>query len=82
MVQLHSHYLEEQINAKIMIIYTYRLDHDLGLAPNPFGKFCTLTVCKPKIRNSKKLKLGDWVIGTGSKALEETTSRKLTDKLI
>ncbi len=82
MAQLQIHYLEEQTSAKIMIIYSYRLDHDLGLAPNPFGKFCTLTVCKPDIRKSKNLKLGDWVIGTGSKALEETTGRKLTNKLI
>jgi Nucleotide modification associated domain 2 len=82
MAQLRNHYLEEQQSVKNMIIYSYRLDHDLGLAPNPFGKFCTLTVCKPDIRKSKRLKLGDWIIGTGSKALEGTTGRKLTNKLI
>lgn len=65
-----------------MVIYSYLIEHDLGLAPNPFGKYCTLAVCKPKIRGSGNLQLGDWVIGTGSKALEEATNKKLTDKLI
>ena len=65
-----------------MVIYSYLIEHDLGLAPNPFGLYCTLAVCKPEIRKSKKLALEDWVIGTGSKALEETTGRKLTHKLI
>jgi len=65
-----------------MIIYSYRLDHDLGLAPNPFGSYCTLAVCKPKIRKSVRLSLGDWVIGTGSYALGKTTGKKLTNRLI
>ena len=65
-----------------MIIYSYLLDHDLGLAPNPFGNYCTLAVCKPIIRKSNNLGLGDWVIGTGSGALEKSTGRKLTNKLI
>ena len=65
-----------------MIVYSYLIEHDLGLAPNPFGGFCTLAVCKPKIRMSSKLKLGDWVVGTGSRALEDTTGRKLVNKLI
>lgn len=65
-----------------MFLYSYLIEHDLGLAPNPFGRYCTLAVCKPEIRKSKKLAIGDWVIGTGSKALEYTTGRKLIDKLI
>lgn len=65
-----------------MVVYSYLIEHDLGLAPNPFGRYCTVAVCKPEIRRSKKLAIGDWVIGTGSKALEHATGRKLTDKLI
>ena len=49
-----------------MKFYSYKLDHDYGLAPNPFGKYCTLAVCKPSIRSNSKLQRGDWVIGTGS----------------
>lgn len=66
-----------------MVVYSYLIEHDLGLAPNPFGRYCTLAVCKPKIRASSKLKLGDWVVGTGSKALEVSSGRiNLRNKLI
>jgi len=65
-----------------MVVYSYLVEHDLGLAPNPFGRYCTLTVCKPKIRKSSKLQIGDWVVGTGSKGLEDITGRLLRNKLI
>ncbi|WP_433863020.1 hypothetical protein [Sphingobacterium thalpophilum] len=66
-------------------VYTYVLDHDLGLAPNPFWGYCTVAVCKPQIRKSKNLKIGDWIVGTGSRALEERYKRprgKYVNKLI
>lgn len=53
----------------LMSYYSYKIDHDYGLAPNPFGGYCTLAVCKSGIRKNKNLKIGDWVIGTGSKQL-------------
>lgn len=65
-----------------MKIYSYRVEHDFGLAPNPFGEYCTLTVCKTKIRKSNNLNIGDWIIGTGSKALEKSSGFKCTSKLI
>ena len=34
------------------IIYTYKVDHDLGINPNPFGAFCTLAYCKGGMRDS------------------------------
>lgn len=46
-------------------VWTYIVDHDLGFAPNPFHRICTLAACKPKIR--RYAKRGDIVIGTGSK---------------
>ena len=52
-----------------MMLYSYKLDHDYGFAPNPFGGYCTLANCKPDIRRNKKLQIGDWIIGTGSKKL-------------
>lgn len=55
----------------MLSVYRYVIDHDLGLAPNPFWGYCTLAVCKPNIRKSKSLKIGDWIIGTGSRALEK-----------
>lgn len=65
-----------------MNYYSYLVEHDFGLAPNPFGGYCTLSVCKPKIRMSSKLKIGDWIIGTGSEALSKTFGKKLKNHLI
>jgi len=58
------------------------IDHDWGLAPNPFGGYCTIAVCKPNLRRSKNLQLGDWVIGTGAKSLETKTKFPCFEKLI
>lgn len=65
-----------------MAYYSYLLDHDYGLAPNPFGEYCTLAVCKPAIRKSGKLESGDWILGTGSKSMEKTTGQECVGKLI
>lgn len=50
---------------KKMDLYSYVLRHDDGFAPNPFHNALTLATCKPVIR--RKAKVGDYVIGTGSK---------------
>ncbi len=52
-----------------MNYFSYKLEHDFGLAPNPFGGYCTLAVCKSDIRKNKRLNAGDWIIGIGSKKL-------------
>ncbi|MES2701294.1 MAG: hypothetical protein V4649_01590 [Bacteroidota bacterium] len=65
-----------------MSVYSYLIEHDYGLAPNPFGKYCTLAVCKPKIRRSGLLKIGDWIVGTGSRALEEVSGKQLWHHVI
>lgn len=44
-----------------MVTRTYRLDHDLGFAPNPFFGWCSLACCMGDIR--KHAKLGDIIIG-------------------
>lgn len=66
----------------VMKIYSYLIDHDFGLAPNPFGQYCTFAVCKPNIRKSKNLRIGDWIIGTGSRSLERSSSIESVSKLI
>lgn len=48
------------------MLYSYVVARDFGFAPNPFGEFCTLATCKPKIRQHAVL--GDWVVGTGTAA--------------
>lgn len=47
-------------------IYRYVVRYDSGAAPNPFGEWCSLAICKPKIRNSARV--GDWLIGFRSRA--------------
>lgn len=44
---------------------SYVVPYDSGFAPNPFHGFCTLATCKPRIR--KGARVGDWIVGTGSK---------------
>lgn len=49
--------------------FSYKLDHDFGLAPNPFWNYCTLGVCKSQIRNNRNLQIGSWIFGLGSRKL-------------
>jgi hypothetical protein len=42
-------------------LFSYKITSDSGSAPNPFGKFCTLAICKPKIRSVANK--GDVIIG-------------------
>jgi len=42
-------------------LFSYKITHDSGFAPNPFGGLLTLATCKPKIREHKKI--GDWIAG-------------------
>lgn len=44
--------------------FVYRVEHDRGLAPNPFFGICSLAVCKPQVRLAAKV--GDIVLGTAS----------------
>ena len=47
-------------------LYSYVVARDYGFAPNPFYGYCTLATCKPEIRRTSRV--GDWIIGTGSKS--------------
>jgi hypothetical protein len=46
-------------------LFSYCIPIDDGAAPNPYWGFCTLAICKPAIR--RVAKIGDWVVGTGSR---------------
>ncbi len=50
-----------------MRLFSYKIKHDTGFAPNPFGATLTLATCKPGMRKSKRE--GDWIAGFTSKAL-------------
>ena len=42
-------------------IFRYVVRHDGGSAPRPYDGFCTLAICKPRIRAVASS--GDWIIG-------------------
>lgn len=55
---------------KIPRMYSYVVEHDYGLSPNPNGGFCTLAFCKFSEGGVKRnvvemAKEGDWIVGTG-----------------
>lgn len=47
-------------------IFRYVVRYDSGVAPRPFDGYCTLAICKPKIRAAATV--GDWVIGFRTKS--------------
>ncbi|WAG79111.1 hypothetical protein LMK08_00125 [Metapseudomonas furukawaii] len=51
----------------MMQLFSYKLTHDTGFAPNPFGYTLTLATCKPMIRRAKRV--GEWLAGFTSTAL-------------
>ena len=56
--------LQEELLIAMANVFAYRVEHDRGLAPNPFFGVCSLAVCKPRIR--AKARCGDYIIGTSS----------------
>lgn len=50
-----------------MKLSAYIIRFDSGFAPNPFGHFCTLACCKPRIRLNAEP--GDIVVGTAATRL-------------
>lgn len=65
-----------------MNFFSYKVEHDFGLAPNPFGGYCTVAVCKGGIRGNNRLQIGDWIIGTGSRSLENLSQIEAVHHLI
>lgn len=51
-----------------MRLFSYIVTVDSGFAPNPFGRYCTLACCKPRIRATAEK--DDWVIGLSSNSKE------------
>jgi len=48
-------------------LFSYKMTHDTGFAPNPFHDILTLANCKPQIRKSKRI--NDWIAGFTSSQL-------------
>ena len=49
------------------MLFSYKMTHDTGFAPNPFYGVLSLANCKPQIRLKKKV--GDYIAGFTSKRL-------------
>ena len=47
-------------------LFTYKVMHDGGSAPNPYSELCTLAICKPAIR--RVARVGDVIVGFGCKS--------------
>ena len=76
---------------KAKILYVYKVDHDLGINPNPFGEYCTLAGCKGGMRDSiykyivqeqkcpglSLQDMGIWVIGIAGSGLGKERWGKL-----
>ena len=56
-----------------MKVFTYKMDHDIGFAPNPFFERCTLACCKPSIRNEASV--GDYVVGMAGRGMGPVEGR-------
>lgn len=54
----------------MMHLFSYRVEHDFGLAPNPFGGTISFAVCRGDIRSNKLMQIGDWLVGTGSVSMK------------
>jgi hypothetical protein len=55
-------------------LFSYVVEHDYGMSPNPTAGFCTLAFCKfskdGARRNVVELaEVGDWIVGTGGNNL-------------
>ncbi|MDG9670594.1 hypothetical protein ONV78_22845 [Hahella sp. CR1] len=52
-----------------MRLYSYKMTHDSGFAPNPFGKTLTLATCKSHVRRNSNVGEGTWIAGFSSVGL-------------
>jgi len=62
-----------------MRFFSYVVSQDSGFAPNPFYGYCTLAVCKPKIRVAAEPE--DWVVGLSSRGEHVVYVMKVENKL-
>jgi hypothetical protein len=56
--------------SEVQRMYSYVVEHDYGVSPNPYDGFCTLAFCKFSEGGVKRnvvemAQVGDWIVGTG-----------------
>ncbi len=57
-------------------ILSYRMTHDSGFAPNPFGGVLTLATCTPNHMRAR-LESGDWIVGIEANVLRDKRKSSL-----
>jgi hypothetical protein len=74
-------------------LFSYVVDHDLGIAPHAAGKYCTLVNCKYRKKKSSQRNIvelaeeEDWIVGTGGASRKSAGhgkivyAMKVTEKL-
>ena len=65
-----------------MKLISYRVKNDRGFAPNPYFDVLTLAACKPAIRRSSHVKIGDWIVGWTAASSEKFATPVGEEKLV
>lgn len=61
-------------------LYSYKMSHDNGFAPNPYFGVLTLATCKPQIR--LKVAEGGWIAGWTSQSMKLHSTTVGNEKLV
>lgn len=61
-------------------LFSYKMTHDTGFAPNPFGGFLTIATCKPLMRKHKRV--GDWIAGFTSARMDNAWHRVGEERIV
>ncbi len=65
-----------------MKLISYRVKNDRGFAPNPYFDILTLATCKPAIRRSSHVEIGDWIVGWTAASSEKFPTPVGEEKLV
>ena len=65
-----------------MKLISYRIKNDRGFAPNPYFNILTLATCKPAIRKSSNVEIGDWIVGWTAASSEKFATPVGKEKLV
>ncbi len=63
-------------------LYTYRMTHDVGFAPNPFHKVLTLATCKYCMRKAGTRKVDQWIAGFASYTLQRLSKKYVGKEVV
>lgn len=56
----------------LFMVISYVMTYDTGFAPNPYFGKLTLATCKPVIRKSNNVEVGDWLAGWAGSVVRDS----------